>query len=94
MLFKGELKQAGGFTRDVSSAGTYVVCERGDCMAAGTGILIQLMLPPMGVEGHGMKLQSNGHVVRVGGPGEQTGFAVRADFGVSEDTRAKSTAWD
>ncbi len=72
-------KQAGGFTRDVSARGVYILC-RGDCPSTGAPVKLQVMLPPMDAEARGVKLQSEGRVVRAHGQGEESGFAVMADF--------------
>jgi hypothetical protein len=78
-----ERKQAGGFTRDVSSAGVYVLCDTGDTPPPGVRVEIQIMLPPIDVKAHGLKLKSAGFVVRVNeneSTYEETGYALKVDF--------------
>jgi PilZ domain len=75
-------RQAAGFTRDLSSTGVFVLCSREDCPAFGTSVAMQIMLPPIHAEAHGITLRCDGRVVRVNSPEFVSGFAAIADFGV------------
>jgi len=85
-----ESRLAGGFTRDASAGGAYILCEREDCPAVSTRISIEIMLPPIDAEGHGVKLKGEGQVVRNNGLGEESGFAIVADFGMHTSTSIAS----
>jgi PilZ domain len=82
-------RQLGGFTRDVSAGGAYILC-REECPSAGAPVRLQVMLPPVDAEAHGVKLESEGRVVRAHGPGEESGFAVMADFAAHSSIRKAS----
>jgi hypothetical protein len=40
------------------------------------------MLPPLAESGHGVRLQSEGRVLRIERKGEQAGFAATGDFDI------------
>jgi hypothetical protein len=85
-------KLDGGFTRDISAAGVYVLCEKNHCPAQGEIVKIQLILPAIGdQEAHGMTLRSKGQVIRTDEfPGE-CGFAALADFDMELNTGDKNS---
>jgi hypothetical protein len=75
----GMKRQAGGFTRNVSSGGVFVVSAMSPPI--GTGISLEVMLPPLEDASPGWQLRASGKVVRV----ESDGFAGTTDFGQQED---------
>lgn len=78
-----QLKQAGGFTRDISASAAYVLCETASRPTAGEIVTIQLLLPPIAnLEAQGIKLKFKGHVLRSGEWQEEGGFAVLANCGM------------
>jgi len=80
-------KLDGGFTRDISASGVYVLCEKNHCPAQGEIVKIQLFLPSIGdLETPGMKLRSKGQVLRTDDFPEECGFAVLADFDMELST--------
>lgn len=87
VLFSWEdphLKLDGGFTRDISASGVYVLCEKKYCPAQGDTVTIQLILPSIvDLEPRGLKLKSRGRVLRTGDFPEESGFALLAEFDVS-----------
>jgi PilZ domain len=85
-------KQDGGFTRDISASGAYVLCEKSCCPTPGDTVAIQLILPPIAnMEGQGMKLNFEGQVLRTGDFQEESGFAVLAEYGMGLNTGSKNT---
>ena len=84
----GEECRSGGFTRDVSTTGTYVNCEN-ECPPQAAVVGIELLLPPGELQAAGLKLKAEGSVVRAGRAGEGTGFAVKTDFTADEERFAR-----
>jgi hypothetical protein len=81
----------GGFTRDISASGVYVLCEKNHRPAQGNTVTIQLILPSIvDLEAQGMKLRSKGQVLRTGDFPEESGFAVLAEFDAEFSTGDKS----
>jgi len=68
-----------GFTRDISVGGVFVLCERP--VPAGTDVALEVHPPsPNPKEREGMRLAAPGRVIRVSGPGEESGFAAVSSF--------------
>jgi c-di-GMP-binding flagellar brake protein YcgR len=85
-------KQVAGVTRDISASGAYVLCEESYCPAQGGTVAIQLILPPIAnMEAQGMKLNFKGQVLRTGDFQEESGFAVRAEYGMELNTGSKDS---
>jgi hypothetical protein len=90
--WKNASKQAGGFTRDISASGVYVLCEESHCPSRGDTVTLQLILPSIAdAEGRGLKLKSKGQVLRTGELAEQSGFAVVAEFGLEPNSGSKNS---
>ncbi len=77
---QGVRQQGGGFTRDISTGGIFVLCPA--YPPAGTAVALEVLLPPLEAEAHDLRLQAEGQVVRVEGGGKGSGFAAAADFGL------------
>ncbi len=71
--------QGGGFSKDVSTGGIYVACDR-ECPPLNTEITIEVLIPSPANESVALKLSAQGKVVRLGNSTEGTGFGVRANF--------------
>lgn len=71
-------QQNGGFTRDISTRGLFVYSSTPP--PAGVTVDFEVMLPPLEKSGHGVRLQSEGMVLRIERRGEHTGFAATGDF--------------
>lgn len=76
--------QGAGFTRDVSTRGTYIMCDKDDRPPAGAQVWFQVLLPSFETKSEGVRLKSFGDVVRMGSPGESGGFAVSATLNAEE----------
>lgn len=74
--------QGGGFARDVSMGGAYILCPATNCPVVRAAISIEVLLPTVGVSGAGLKLSGQGQVVRTGSEIEPPGFAVMTKFGI------------
>lgn len=72
--------QGAGFTRDLSTRGTYVMCDKADRPPMGTQVWFQVLLPSFEVKSEGVRLKSLGTVVRMGSPTESGGFAISASL--------------
>ena len=75
---QGSRQQNGGFTRDISTGGLFVY----SLIPPPSGVTVELevMLPPLEESGHGVRLRSEGRVLRIERKGEHTGFAATGDF--------------
>jgi hypothetical protein len=71
-------QQNAGFTRDISTAGLFVYSHIPP--PSGVSVELEVMLPPLEKWGHGVRLQSEGRVLRIEREGEHTGFAATGDF--------------
>ncbi len=71
---EGVQRQAGGFTRDISPKGIYVLSAVSPPI--GMGVNFEVTLPPLVAASRGCQLKAHGKVVRV----ESEGFAGTADF--------------
>ena len=72
---EGVQRQAGGFTRDISTGGIFVLSAMSPPI--GTGISLEVILPSLAAASRGCQLKADGRVVRV----ESEGFGGTADFG-------------
>jgi hypothetical protein len=87
---KGGIEQkGGGFTRDVSPEGAYILYESDQYPLPGASVKIEMMLPPIDAEAHAAKLRSKGAAVRTSCPGEERGFAVAAVFTMHDTAESK-----
>ncbi len=72
----------GGFTKNVSESGVYVLCGAADCPKAGKELTLEVLLPSANSDSpSNMRLKSSGRVLRVSSVGQPSGFAVLARFG-------------
>lgn len=70
--------EMGGFSRDISRGGVFVV---GSVLPKEeTSIDLEVLLPPLQATSQELRLQCTGVVVRVQREGETIGFAVACDF--------------
>ncbi len=72
---EGVQRQAAGFTRDISTGGIFVLSA--ESPPIGTGVSLEVALPPLEDASRSWQLKASGKVVRV----EPNGFAGTADFG-------------
>ena len=73
-------QQNGGFTRDISTGGLFVYSPIPP--PSGATVELEVMLPPLEESGHGVRLRSEGRVLRIERKGEHTGFATTGDFDI------------
>jgi hypothetical protein len=71
-------QQNGGFTRDISTGGLFVYSPIPP--SSGVTVELEVMLPPLEESGHGVRLRSEGRVLRIERKGGHTGFAATGDF--------------
>ena len=72
---KGSTKLGGGYTRDISPSGVFVVTS--ERLPGGAEVQLEVALPSLRGERSGACLRTHGHVVR----SEQPGFAAAAEMG-------------
>lgn len=82
----GRERRGGGFTRDMSAKGAYILCDPQARPGVGCGIRVQLMLPPIDSAADRVEFEADVIVVRTNTANEETGFAVSGDFGKNLDT--------
>jgi hypothetical protein len=84
---QGGRQQNGGFTRDISTGGLFVY----SLIPPPSGVTVELevMLPPLEESGHGVRLRSEGRVLRIERKGEHTGFAATGDFDIHNTQRSE-----
>ena len=75
---QGGRQQNGGFTRDISREGLFVYSPIPP--PSGVTVEVEVMLPPLEESGHGVRLWSEGKVLRIERKSEHTGFAATGDF--------------
>ena len=75
---QGGSQQNGGFTRDISTGGLFVY----SLIPPPSGVTLELevMLPALEQSGHGVRLRSEGRVLRIERKKERTGFAATGNF--------------
>lgn len=71
-------QQGGGFTRDISTCGVFVLCEAPPPEAV--GIALEILLPPFAADTPGLRLKGKGEVVRAEQTQPMCGFAVVSDL--------------
>jgi hypothetical protein len=86
---QGNQHEIGGFSRDISTAGMFVLSS--GLPPDGTDVSVEVLLPPLGgATSRGLQLRSVGEVVRVEQGEAATGFAVRCEFGSVDELKPKS----
>src|SRR5436309_10214256 len=75
---QGGRQQNGGFTRDISTGGLFVYSLIPP--PSGVSVELEVMLPALEESGHGLRLRSEGRVLRIERKCEHTGFAATGDF--------------
>ena len=76
---QGIVRQEGGFTRDISTAGLFVYASTPPPPDTVVELDVLILLPE---QRQGTHLRGSGRVVRVEGKGEHAGFAAVTDFGM------------
>ena len=77
----GKTHTCGGFTRDVSTTGVFVLCR--EKLPLNTTVEIEILLPTSG-KLPGTAVKTTGWVVRTYGENEGAGLAIEGQFGHSE----------
>lgn len=72
----GLSQRQGGFTRDISTGGLFVLCDVSPPLE--TVLTLSVLLPPLQAALPFLRLTGEGQVVRVGM--KQTGFAAASEF--------------
>jgi hypothetical protein len=75
---QGGRQQNGGFTRDISTGGLFIYSLIPPPL--GVTVEFEVVLPALEESGHGVRLRSEGRVLRIERRGEHTGFAATGDF--------------
>ena len=76
---RGSAHEIGGFSRDISTAGVFVLSSAPP--PEGTNVAVEVLFPALGgATSQGLQLQSDGEVIRVDRGKPAMGFAIRCDF--------------
>jgi len=78
---RGIIQREQAITRDLSTEGVFVFSTL--ALARGTHVTLEVQLPSFGDPARGPRLVGHGQVVRVDREGENRGFAIRTDSGLS-----------
>jgi len=88
---QGSPHEIGGFSRDISTAGLFVLSS--EPPPDGTDVRVEVLLPALGGgTSRGLQLQSKGEVVRVEHGEAVRGFAVCCEFGSVDGLEPKSAS--
>lgn len=79
--------QGGGFTRDVSSGGVFVYCDRLPPLK--TAVSMEILLPLGEAPRSGLRLRGEGVVIRLEEREDNAGFAAKADFDLDRSKRTE-----
>lgn len=79
----GQQKHGAGFTRDVSTGGAYISCDRLYGLEIGTQVRLEVVLPALDVNSEPAQLCAEGSVARLSGPNEKPGFALQGALGLA-----------
>lgn len=82
----GEVQEAGGTTRDISSYGVFVVSTL--LPPIGEYLEIDVYLPSLPGTEKSIEMHGGGKVVRASTEGSETGFAAQIELWQTEQTRA------
>ena len=75
-------ERGAGFTRDVSTTGAYILCEKEAERPALDSLLnLQVLIPSLNSASHGLRLTGVATVVRNSTANEELGFAVAGELG-------------
>ena len=74
--------QGGGFSRDLSTTGIYVACDR-ECPPIDTELNVEVLVPSPASESVALKLTAHGRVIRVATSSEHSGFGAVVDFSLT-----------
>jgi hypothetical protein len=83
-----EERQGGGFSRDVSSGGIYVACDR-ECHPLNAKVRLEVLVPSTASQAIALKLTAQGDVVRMNKSATGSGFAASAGFALDALSSAK-----
>jgi hypothetical protein len=81
-MAEGQQQHGAGFTRDMSTGGACVTCDRPYALEAGTQIRLEVVLPALDHDNEPAKLCVEGSVTRVNGHNEKPGFALQGELGL------------
>ncbi len=85
----GSPVQEGGFTRDVSTVGLYICCQKSPPIK--TALTLEIILPPnKKVLSESLKLEATVEIVRVGTEAEERGFAAVGELAMQGSEYARA----
>jgi hypothetical protein len=76
----GQQKHGAGLTRDVSTVGAYVTCDRLFGLEIGMQLRLEIVLPALDATSEPAQLRAEGSVARLGRHNEKPGFAVQCEL--------------
>jgi hypothetical protein len=82
-MAEGQPQHGAGFTRDMSTGGVCVICDRPYALEVGMQIRLEVVLPALDPNNEPAQLCVEGSVTRVGGPNEKPGFALKGELAVA-----------
>lgn len=79
----GQQKHGAGFTRDMSTAGAYISCDRLYALEIGMQVRLEVVLPALDADSEPAQLCAEGSVARLSGHNEKPGFALQGELGLA-----------
>lgn len=79
----GQQKHGAGFTRDVSTAGAYITCDRLYVLEIGMQVCLEVVLPALDAGNDPAQLCIEGSIARLSGYNEKPGFALQGELGLA-----------
>ena len=76
-MAEGQQQHGAGFTRDMSTGGACVTCDRPYALEVGMPIRLEVVLPALDPDSEPAHLCVEGSVTRVSGPKGKPGFALQ-----------------
>jgi hypothetical protein len=86
----GEQVKGGGFTRDLSTVGVYVLCDHSQRPQPGATVSFEILLPPLEENIRSLQLRAEGYAIRINSLNEETGFALITNLASDEQLIAIS----
>lgn len=82
-MAEGQQQHGAGFTRDMSTGGACVTCDRPYALQVGMQIRLEVVLPALDRNSEPAQLCVEGSVTRVSGHKEKPGFALQGELGLA-----------
>jgi len=83
-MAEGQQQHGAGFTRDMSTGGVCVTCDRSYALEVGMNVRLEVVLPALDQDAEPAHLCVDGTVTRVNGHNEKPSFALQGELGMGK----------